>query len=41
VDAGKHVFCEKPHGIDIPGLRLSMAAAEAAKAKGLSGVSGL
>lgn len=41
VDAGKHVFCEKPHGIDIPGLKMSMAAAEQAKTKGLSLVSGL
>ena len=41
VDAGKHVFCEKPHGIDVPGLRLSMSASEEAKKKGLSLVSGL
>lgn len=41
VDAGKHVFCEKPHGIDVPGLRISMAASEGAKKKGLSLVSGL
>ncbi len=41
IDAGKHVFCEKPHGIDIPGLKISMATAERAKAKGLSVVSGL
>jgi myo-inositol 2-dehydrogenase / D-chiro-inositol 1-dehydrogenase len=41
VEAGKHVFCEKPHGIDIPGLKVSMAAAEQAKQKGLSLVSGL
>jgi len=41
VDAGKHVFCEKPHGIDIPGLKVSMAAAETARQKGLSLVSGL
>jgi predicted dehydrogenase len=41
VDAGKHVFCEKPHGIDIPGIKVSMAAAEQAKQKGLSLVSGL
>jgi predicted dehydrogenase len=26
VDAGKHVFCEKPHGLDVPGLKISMAA---------------
>jgi myo-inositol 2-dehydrogenase / D-chiro-inositol 1-dehydrogenase len=41
VDASKHVFCEKPHGIDIPGLKISMAAAEEARKKGLSLVSGL
>ncbi len=41
VAAGKHVFCEKPHGIDIPGLKISMAAAEEAKKKNLSVVSGL
>ncbi len=41
VDAGKHVFCEKPHGIDIPGLKVSMAASEAARSKKLSLVSGL
>jgi predicted dehydrogenase len=41
VAAGKHVFCEKPHGIDIPGLEISRAAAERAKEKGLSLVSGL
>ncbi|MCX6905369.1 MAG: Gfo/Idh/MocA family oxidoreductase, partial [Verrucomicrobia bacterium] len=41
VEAGKHVFCEKPHGIDSPGLKISMAAAEAAKQKGLSLLSGL
>jgi len=41
VDAGKHVFCEKPHGIDIPGLKTSMATCEDAKRKNLSVVSGL
>ena len=41
IEAGKHVFCEKPHGIDIPGLKMSMAAAAQAKQKGLSIVSGL
>jgi len=41
LDAGKHVFCEKPHGIDIPGLKISMAAAAEATRKGLSLVSGL
>lgn len=41
VDAGKHVFCEKPHGIDIPGMKLCKEVAERAKQKGLSVVSGL
>jgi len=41
IDAGKHVFCEKPHGVDVPGLKISMAAAEAAKQKNLALVSGL
>jgi len=41
VTAGKHVFCEKPHGIDLPGLKVSMAAVEEAKRKGLNVVSGL
>ena len=41
VAAGKHVFCEKPHGIDIPGLKSSMAASQQAQQKGLSLVSGL
>lgn len=41
VDAGKHVFCEKPHGIDIPGVKACQAAAEVARQKKLSLVSGL
>lgn len=41
VEAGKHVFCEKPHGIDVPGVQVSLAACEEAKRKGLSVVSGL
>ncbi len=41
VDAGKHIFCEKPHGLDVPGLKLAMAAADEAEKKGLSLVSGL
>ena len=41
VDADKHVFCEKPHGLDVPGLKVAMAAGEEAKQKGLSLVSGL
>jgi myo-inositol 2-dehydrogenase/D-chiro-inositol 1-dehydrogenase len=41
VEAGKHVFCEKPHAIDVPGLKLAQAACDEAKRKGLSLVSGL
>jgi len=41
VEAGKHVFCEKPHALDVPGLKLAMAACEEAKKKNLSVVSGL
>ncbi len=41
IAAGKHVFCEKPHGIDVPGLKLMMAACEEARSRGLSMVSGL
>ncbi len=41
VAAGKHVFCEKPHGLDVPGVKIAMAAAEEAKKKNLCVVSGL
>jgi len=41
VDAGKHVFCEKQHALDRPGLKKARAACEAASRKGLSVVSGL
>ena len=41
IDAGKHVFCEKPHSLDVPGLKVAMAADDEAKKKGLSLVSGL
>ena len=41
VDAGKHVFCEKPHGIDVPGAMLFKKTAEEARQKNLSVVSGL
>lgn len=40
VDAGKHIFCEKPVAVDAPGVRSVLASAEAAKAKKLSIVSG-
>ena len=41
VNAGKHVFCEKPHGIDVPGVKMAMAACEEAERKNLCVVSGL
>ena len=41
VAANKHVFCEKPHGLDVPSLKIAMAAGEEAKKKDLSLVSGL
>ncbi|NJN26154.1 MAG: Gfo/Idh/MocA family oxidoreductase [Cyclobacteriaceae bacterium] len=40
VAAGKHVFCEKPTAIDAPGIRRVLDAAQAAKEKNLSLVSG-
>ncbi len=41
VRAGKHVFCEKPVAVDVPGAKRVLAACEEAEAKGLSVVSGL
>jgi predicted dehydrogenase len=41
VEAGKHVFCEKPHALDIPGLKMAMAASQDAQRQGLTLVSGL
>ncbi len=41
VDAGKHVFAEKPVAVDAPGIRAVLAACEQAKQKNLSVVSGL
>jgi predicted dehydrogenase len=41
IKAGKHVFVEKPHAIDPVGCRRMQAAADLAKQKGLSIVSGL
>jgi predicted dehydrogenase len=41
VAAGKHIFCEKPHGLDVPGIRSVMASVEVAKKKKLNLVSGL
>jgi len=41
VEAGKHVFCEKTHAVDSPGVHMVLAAGELARKKGLSIVSGL
>jgi predicted dehydrogenase len=41
VNAGKHVFAEKPVAVDAPGVRKVMAACEKARSRGLSVVSGL
>lgn len=41
IKAGKHVFVEKPHGIDPAGMKLMQKAADLAKKKGLCLVSGL
>ena len=41
IEAGKHVFVEKPHAIDPVGVRQITAAAELAKKKNLSIMSGL
>jgi myo-inositol 2-dehydrogenase/D-chiro-inositol 1-dehydrogenase len=41
IKAGKHVFVEKPHGIDPAGVKLMQQAADLAKQKGLCIVSGL
>jgi predicted dehydrogenase len=40
IDAGKHVFCEKPISTDAPGVRSVMATSEKAKQKNLSLVAG-
>ncbi|NQU47454.1 MAG: Gfo/Idh/MocA family oxidoreductase [Planctomycetes bacterium] len=41
IKAGKHVFVEKPHGIDPVGVRRMQAVCDLAKEKGLSLLSGL
>jgi len=41
VDAGKHVFVEKPHAVDPPGIRVVEQACKDAEKKNLSVVSGL
>ena len=40
IEAGKHVFVEKPHGVDAPGLKSVVESCKLAKEKGLSVVSG-
>ena len=40
VNAGKHIFCEKPFAVDGPGLRRVIMAAQKAKEKNISLVSG-
>jgi myo-inositol 2-dehydrogenase/D-chiro-inositol 1-dehydrogenase len=40
IEAGKHVFCEKPVAVDAPGIRKVLAAAKKAQEKNLSLVSG-
>jgi predicted dehydrogenase len=41
VDAGKHVFAEKPVAVDAPGVRKVLAACQRARDRGLSVVCGL
>jgi predicted dehydrogenase len=41
VEAGKHVFCEKPVAVDAPGVRHVMESSEMARQKNLNLVSGL
>ena len=41
VDAGKHVFCEKPVAVDAPGVRSVLESTRLAKQKNLNLVSGL
>lgn len=40
VDAGLHIFCEKPMAVDGPGIRMMMEAAKSAREKRLAVVSG-
>ncbi len=41
IAAGKHVFCEKPVAVDVPGVHRVLAACREAKEKSLAVVSGL
>src|SRR5690606_19933783 len=40
VNAGKHIFCEKPFAVDAPGLRRVIAASQKSKEKNLALVAG-
>lgn len=40
VEAGKHIFCEKPVAVDAPGVRRVLEAAKKAKTKNLNIISG-
>lgn len=40
VEAGKHIFCEKPVAVDAPGIRSVIQTAQKAKQKGLALMSG-
>lgn len=40
VEAGKHIFCEKPVATDAPGIRSAFASVDKAKAKNISLVAG-
>lgn len=40
IEAGKHVFCEKPMAVDAPGVRSILESAKKAKAKNLNVVAG-
>lgn len=41
VEAGKHIFCEKPAASDAPGVRHVIESAKMARDKGLNAISGL
>jgi predicted dehydrogenase len=41
IEAGKHVFAEKPVAVDVPGVHSVLSSCELARRKGLSVVSGL
>jgi len=41
IAANKHTFCEKPHGVDVPGLKSVLETIEEAKKKNLAIQSGL